>query len=343
MVKEVLLHVLPCRYKLFIVLDFQRNASQRRCDNHRERRWLSVLVLSVGVAFLLIGWIRNPSFLRWLDAFSSPVAGGRVTAIDNRLETTSSNEKLAADEFLVAGRSSSGTSESPATYFADLRAEEFEPVRDDTPSSRDDRAVSMHLLDILQRTDLDALQKHAIGPVSYAQLFQQSDQYRGQLVSQSGIVRRANWLALPANKSDISGYYQLWLWPFDNPISPILVYCLELPKGFPTGMEIAEQVEVTGFFLKRCAYAAADTARVAPEILAKTVVWDRRAILQAKEPAETWPISVVVCVSVVVALFVAGVLLYRTRPRRPELSEQKPNFDALTSASPKEDANDELH
>ena len=51
-------------------------------------------------------------------------------------------------------------------------------------------------MDILNRTDPETLNKASLGPVSYAQLFRQPNQYRGRLVTVSGVVRRANRLEL---------------------------------------------------------------------------------------------------------------------------------------------------
>ena len=150
-----------------------------------------------------------------------------------------------------------------------------------------------------------------MGPVSYAQLFQQPNQYRGRLVTVSGRrATRASRGDFFPNDYGFKEYYQIWLWPDDNPSAPMVIYSLELPKGFPTGMEIGEQAEVTGFFFKRLAYLAKDTLRVAPEILAKTVQWQKRPAITADEPAETWPIPLVVCVAAGLALLAAWFVYY---------------------------------
>ena len=44
----------------------------------------------------------------------------------------------------------------------------------------------------------------------------------------------------------------------------------------PHGMKISEQVDVVGYFFKRWAYAATDTVRIAPLVLALEPIWKPR-------------------------------------------------------------------
>lgn len=300
------------------------------------------MVLMFGIVLVLIGWAQNPANWRWFDIFTTPPQGpSPVTLIDNRLDVQTQRDSLPKDTFLMPGKPRPPRSGIDDAYFPGVTAEQFEAVRDDAPSRRDEQAVSLHLFDILNRADPQSLQKWSLGPITYAQLFQQPNLYRGRLVSVSGIVRRVNWLDLSPNDYGIKGYYQVWLWPTDNPSAPIVIYCLDLPEGFPSGMEIAEQAEVTGFFFKRWAYQAKDAIRTAPEILAKTLHWDKRLVMNPKEPAETWPIPLVVCAAVLASLVAAYIVYLRTRPPRPILPDQSPDFDRLQECKPEEGTTDE--
>ncbi len=184
-------------------------------------------------------------------------------------------------------------------------------------------------MDILNRTDSETLRQASLGPVSYAQLFRQPSQYRGRLVTVSGVVHRANRVELPSNDYGIKQYYQVWLWPSDNPSAPIVVYCLRLPKDFPTGMELAEPAAVTGYFFKRWAYQANDALCAAPELLARSLQWQQRPAVTPPQPVETWPIPLVVGAAALAALLATGIVYLRTRPTRPDLPDRPPNFDAL--------------
>ena len=74
----------------------------------------------------------------------------------------------------------------------------------------------------------------------------------------------------------------LWLRPQAGPDMPLVVYALDLPAGFPPvkpkdergqGTSLNEEVEVTGYFFKRWAYAAQDDIRSVPLILAASPRW----------------------------------------------------------------------
>jgi hypothetical protein len=284
----------------------------------------------LGIVVILIGRARDPVLWRWMyRQLSPPQARDNGSTIDNRLEAVAPKGSLATDEFVVVADRLPAKPTDSDGYFPGVRPEDFEAVRDDTLSRLDDRACSLHLFDILNRTDQQTLQSASVGPVSYAQLFRQPNQYRGRLVTVSGIVRRANRIELFPNDFGLTEYYQVWLWPSDNPAAPMAIYCLELPKGFPSGMEVAEQAEVTGFFFKRLAYRARDTVRLAPEVLAKTLRWDVRPVATPAEPATTWPIAAVVGVAALVTLLLAGYVYYQTQPTGLRSPERVPDFEVL--------------
>ena len=311
------------------MIDFRQKSSCRSQDVRRERRRLLLFILLLGVVAVLIDRARDPVIGRWFDLLLSPQPGYSANApIDNRLDAVPKSESLSDNAFVIPGERAPEKKRSDGEYFAEVDISLFDEVRDDTPSGRQEQACSLYLFNILNRTSPEALAEASLGRISYAQLFRQPSVYRGRLVTVAGMVRRAHRLVLPENDYGIREYYQLWLWPSDNPSAPLVIYCLELPKGFPTGMEIAEQAELTGFFFKRCAYEAQDVLRIAPELLAKTLRWDKRPALAMKEPVETWPITAVVGVAAALALLAAGIVYFRTRAPRTTLPERFPGLDA---------------
>jgi hypothetical protein len=322
------------------MLDFRRHSSVRNGRDRQERRRLLVLILMLGIVVVLIGRASDPALWRWFDmVLSPPQDAGASTLIDNRLDAAAQSEGI-----LIKGEGGSGNGKDEGaakskkqSTMASVGPRDFEAVRDDTPSTRDEQACSLRLLDVLNKTNPEALSQASLGPVTYAQLFQQPNQYRGRLVSVSGVVHRANRVKLFPNDFGLKEYYQVWLWPSDNPSSPVVVYCLRLPKGFPTGMEFAEEAKVTGFFFKRWAYQAKDVIRTAPMLLAQTLQWQKRPVMAPPEPAETWPISLVVCGAALLAMLAAWYVYVRTRPTRPGLPDQPPNFDVLRNLDEKQD------
>ncbi len=326
------------------VLDFRSRAERHGKPGRPQRNRLLLLALLVGLSLILINTRQDVAVWRWFDRLASPQgtsAGNQ--GIDNRL----ASEKQLPGTFVVPADHGKKGTKGDSPIFADTKigtapaypfgvtAADLASIRDDTPSTRDEQAISLRLLDIAHRTDPRTFRKASLGPVTYAQLFRQPDAYRGRIVSIAGVVRRVSPIDLPKTSTAFRRYYQAWLWPTDNPSSPVVVYCLELPQDFPTGMEIAEQAEVTGFFFKRWAYQAGDGLRTAPEILARSLQWQRRPSIAA-EPAASWTIPLALAASALLAIFVAWLIYVRTKPTQLLLPVQPPDFGAIEAIAPGE-------
>ena len=150
----------------------------------------------------------------------------------------------------------------------------WDSVEDDTlflrPAERD---CWLEIEERLRGADAAQLAGQSIGLVGYSRLFHDPDVYRGQVVTVRGTVHYASR----------GQYVALWIRPEGGPTSPLVVYALELPAGFPevkpgsTGelKALDEEVEVTGIFVKRGSYVARDGPRTAPLIVSRSPVWIR--------------------------------------------------------------------
>ena len=149
----------------------------------------------------------------------------------------------------------------------------LERVRDDTVFRPADEEAWFQTWMTLRSGDTRAFEKAAARRVEFAELFGQPRSFRGRLVRFRGTIHRLQRVDAPANDADIREYWQAWLEPEGGPASPIVVYFLRIPPGFPTGMKIHETVEVVGYFFKRWAYAAKDAVRTAPLVLSLEPFW----------------------------------------------------------------------
>ena len=167
----------------------------------------------------------------------------------------------------------------------------MDEIRDDTVISRPNEVNAwFRLVEMLHNAsdeELAQLGETAAPRVGFRQLHQQPQDYRGRLVRISGAARMAYHVDAPPNVVGVEGYYVLILMPAGGPNSPIMVYALDLPPGFPKvadkdadgGMtELNEAVEITGYFYKRTAYLAQDGTRVAPLLIAKSPVWTPKEV-----------------------------------------------------------------
>jgi hypothetical protein len=182
-------------------------------------------------------------------------------------------------------------------------------IEDDAPYQAAERDAWFRMLEMLGDTPLAQLEKDSLGEVGYLQLFRQSEEYRGKLVTIHGRVRQAYQVPAPKNDFGIDSYQVFWIRTDGGPPSPIVVYALGVPEGFPklspqayaSEQPLDEEVEITGFFFKRWAYPAQDGPRTAPLVLAKTARWIRPA-QSSSEPGGRSP-------ALLAALAVVGALL----------------------------------
>ncbi len=315
--------------------DFRQEHRVRNYLSRGEQRRILGLVLALGLVVLLMYEARKPENWRWfarLAGEDQPVPGDAVENLpDNRLEPPPAKEEIPGTFRSPAEHEADKEAEADTTgrYFPGVKPKYFDAVRDDTIFRRDECDAWFHLLQILDKTDKETLQAKSIGRATFAQLFSQSNDYRGKLVTLRGKIRRTQWMPAPGNDYGIEHYYRAWLQPEDNPTTPMVVYCLYLPEGFPAGTDVAEEVTVTGFFYKRWAYQAKDTLRTTPVVLARTVDW-RRAPPAAKK-VEVNVRFVLTIIGVALAVSVVAILrvLARTRSPRPREPHKPPDFSVL--------------
>ena len=159
-----------------------------------------------------------------------------------------------------------------ADRFPGVRPEYLDAIRDKARFAPQEYDAWFHLLSILAKTDPATLRRRPRSggsPGSNSRSSPRSIAARwSQFVGRSACAIRP---CAPENDYGIEGYYQTWLEPDDGSAAPIVVYCLELPEGFPVGMTLAEDVEATGFYFKRWLYEAADGLELAPVVLARTI------------------------------------------------------------------------
>ena len=305
--------------ELLSVVDFQKTPKPRNYLARREQWRLLLLVMSLGLVAVLMLEARKPENWAWIEALDR--GAGRDAADSGRGEP--------------AGRpaaASRPTDEVPGTggrYFPGVKPAYFDSVRDDTTFRPQESDAWFHLLKILKDNDRETLEKRSSGRVTYAQLFKQSNEYRGELVTVAGNVRRAHPLEAPKNAYGIERYYRTWLQPADNTSLPIVIYCLYLPRGFPTGMKVNEEVEITGFFFKRWTYRAQNDLQTAPVLLARTVRWYQRPAVGEGLPAGPGVLLLIVGVAIAFAVLVVAYVYTRTRLTRPAGPETVPELDRL--------------
>jgi hypothetical protein len=304
--------------RLLPVLEFDRGPRPRNFLSRREQWRLLFLVLMLGVVVILALEARKPEHYQWLLALDERGGGsaeGGVAPDDRPIDTRVPPERESQEipgTFLSPAPPKPDEA-TPSRRFPGVRPSLLRSVRDDRLLGPSEWDAWMHLFQVLEESDEAALAEASTGPVSFVQLFEQSSEYRGELVTTRGTIRRAHRTKTPRNDYGLSEYYDTWLQPADHPTDPIVVWCLHLPEGFPTGMEVAEEVEVTGFFFKLLAYKAADGKILrAPLLLARTLHW-RKPPEEAKTPPRgPWPLVLMIAGAALFALLATRYVYSRT-------------------------------
>lgn len=206
-------------------------------------------------------------------------------------------------------------------------------VRDNTVSRYEEKYAWFRIFEHWQSdADREDLQTKA-APVGYLELFDQTDEYRGKPVRITGTVSLAYRVSAPKNDLGLTEYTVLWLKPKRGPNSPIVVYALGSPEGFPevkhkeTDRETSEldhePVEITGIFFKRWAYRAQDGTRVAPMVLANSFVWQGSPKVVSAPMLPSIPaMAATVIVLAIAAIALSLLVWFRSRWRVEDQGER---------------------
>lgn len=285
-----------------------------------ERRRLLWRVMPWALAALLA--------LTWVERTWFPGAASRPAApVDTRLETVR-GPRPAGEAVLIEPEA-----EPPAPVAGQLGASAaaLAQVRDDTVFRDTDLDAWEQTFVTLRDTGRAALERAPAPRVSFSELFGQPRSFRGRLVRLRGTFHRLERLAAPANHDGIDAYWQGWLEPAGGPATPIVIHCLALPAGMPTGMRIREPVEVVGYFLKRHAYAAADTVRVAPLVLVLEPIRRPAPASPGGASLGTWAL---VSMTALILATVLGIRLAGWQGGRPEAAAPVDLSAALAGHEP---------
>lgn len=347
------------------MLDFRpKGARTRNYLARREQRRLLFLVLSAGLVMLLIQEASKPKHWAWIRGGAPALA---PPAVDNRAARPAPNRirplaaepadadlaeaqparppvrrALGPDEFIIEGETPHDLPQGKQ-YFRGVRADLLGRVRDDTVFRSAEAGAFYNLLEVLNSTPETELERASQGDVRFLQLYTQPKEFRGDLVTLRGTARRVLVKRLAANESGVAQYYQVVLEP-DDRAYPVVVYCLELPDGFPVGERLDEPITLTGFFYKRWAHMSGEGIATWPLLLSKTLRWrpEARPVVVARAPVDRQTLLAAALIATIVSLLVVLFALNRTRFRLAGKPNRPPQLSALKHAEVAPDVREQL-
>jgi hypothetical protein len=172
----------------------------------------------------------------------------------------------------------------PSAPIAEISPDLLKTIQDNTYFRTAEKEAWFHFIELLQNEKLDPAQ--AVN-VEYVQLVDQPNVYRGKLVTVRGTARQITQEKPAANDLGLTSYYRVVIQPADGANWPIIVYCLELPKGVSPGDDLSLGVKVTGLFFKKLSYKWQEGLGIAPVILAESFSTSADIIASASIPASS--------------------------------------------------------
>ena len=295
-----------------------------------EQLRLFFLCTMLMLVLVMMNEARKPANWDWLWAGQAN-ADAQVSAepIDTRIETP--DRTLPADGFHIDVPTAPDSTEPYGDYLPEITPELLQPIKDNTVMRAVENEAWTTMLTILDARSADEIESLSTGNIGFAQLFRQTDFYRGRLVTVRGTARRLEAIAARPNEA---GFTQLFRWVLrpEGGNSPLIVYSLEKPSQLQPGDDLRERCSFTGFCFKRWAYPAGDGTRVAPVLLAKSPQWSPpRPTAVATLPSTSWLITAatgLICLSALIAFTV-----YRTSRMK------NPAMDRLSTSSGDLDTN----
>jgi hypothetical protein len=278
-----------------------------------QTRLLVLLSMLVLVLFLMIE-ARKPKNWRWLWA--------------NRPESESPRDDVQTGEPPLESSAGQG-------YLPGVSPSDFAKLKDNAVYRPSEAEVWQRWLEVLGREDQATLEAASLGHVGFVQLFHQTAEFRGRVVTVSGTVRRAFYLVSPPGSGSIQGYWQCWLFAGRVNSSPLVVHTLKMPAHFPQGIDINQEVEFTGLVYKRWAYPAADGVRLAPLLLAKQGDWTPNAP-QTQIATPGFPVLAgLIMASAVLGMSAVWFVWARSRSRSRKTGNYPVTLDQSTSRKTK--------
>ncbi len=262
---------------------------------------------------LLMGKAAKPKNWRWLwsqgNGFvASEQQAPSAAAVDTRL-IDSGPTRHPPGVFVSPAHSTESSMAEPERdkLYPGVDPAELKDIRDDTVFRSAEASAWFSWCALMQHSDRMAVGEGTAQTVGFLQLFRQPDEYRGRLVRIDGIVRRAHRVPAHDNQRGIDGYWQCWLFTDVSSTNPIVVYALDMPDDFPTGMELYEKVAFNGLFFKRWAYEARGGTMTAPLILSPGGEWQPRV---PTPPARLPSLPAVLAALLVTALVGGAIALF---------------------------------
>ncbi|MDB5390176.1 MAG: hypothetical protein JWM11_5822 [Planctomycetaceae bacterium] len=222
-------------------------------------RALSLLMLLV-LLWMMYGWLRNPAIWSWLarreDDEINADREGPAAVVQN-------SEAQPNAEIIVPGPNDQDR----------LAAQGLKPklelMTDRAPLRAGEMPVYWQLMGWSRTEAFEKLKSRAVKGISFSQLWDEPNRYRGQLMHLKLHVRRVLRYESDENPLNVKTVYEAWGWTDDSKSFPYVIVFPERPPGLPIGTDVRIDMEFVGYYLKIMSYTAFDVPRGAPLLVGR--------------------------------------------------------------------------
>ena len=243
--------------------------------------------------------ITTPGTLK--DSGPEPASSGQVNS------ERSSAEQAAASQAVTDAASLEEAALSEAANQARIK-DLLSLVSDNTLfNHRRESLAYFALVKEVMRQTPEELRSRARDNPRFNEFYSKPAEHRGELVHLAINLRRVLPIEVKHNnEADVTKLYELWGWTDE---AKAWMYCCitpELPPGLPTEGDVAERVEITGYFFKMQAYQPGDAAPNARNLVAPVVIG---RVTRAPKPLDAagdgglgnWPLVLIVGFGIIIA------------------------------------------
>jgi hypothetical protein len=151
--------------------------------------------------------------------------------------------------------------------------EDRQPVRGADENGYEARAYNYVLVEA-RKFSPEAFARSARRDVTFAHLFEQPSDFRGQVIHVEGRLKRLRKFDAPraAAAEGVPTIYEGWVFEEIYFSNPFCVIVTELPEGIRVGERLEQRVAFDGYFFKNYKYQAGDGKRLAPLLIGRTLL-----------------------------------------------------------------------
>jgi hypothetical protein len=257
------------------------------------------------------------------QASSQPSQVSSQPASETKLVPESSAVESAAPDLQAPTESAIETLESAADAEAANQArikELLSLVSDNTlyNHKRENKAYFALVREVLRHTP-EQLRSQARENPRFDNFHKSPSAHRGELVHLAVNLRRILPIEIKfENEAGVKQLYELWGWTDEAKAHMYCCITPELPPGFPTSGDVAQRIELTGYFFKLQAYQPGDAPpnarnQVAPVVIGR-VTSAPKMDLQSANSNSKWPLYLICGFGVIIMLRLMMQVRAFTRP-----------------------------